>query len=655
MLELVGVDTGGTFTDFILYKNGSFVSYKIPSTPEAPEKAILAGLKQLEVQLDQSHIVHGTTVATNALLEGKGAKTAFITNQGLKHILVIGRQAREQLYSLCPQQARQLIDEDSCFEIDARVDAGGQQITTATTSQMQALKTQLLEQGFESVAICMLFSFLNNGDELALEALLKDDFFVSRSSKVLPEQREYERAVVTWLNSYLGPKTQSYLHELQSRLNSTIHVMQSDATTLPAVQAGKQAVHLLLSGPAGGVMAASVIAKSSGQPKLLTLDMGGTSTDVSLIDQQARFTNDARIAEFPLAISLLDIHTIGAGGGSIARVDEEGGLHVGPESAGAQPGPACYGHGGRVATITDANVVLGRLPVSRAWESGLSLDKQAAYKAVNVIANGLNCSLMQAAHGIVDMANAHMAQALRVISIHRGHNPGDFSLFPFGGAGGLHMCAVAEQLGVRQILMPRNAGILSAQGMIYAPVGQMSSRSVCQPWSHESHQLATSLFTQLEKDAQLQLQRVGIHAQRIERWVELRYQGQSSTISLAWDECKDISNSFGQAHQQRYGFMLAEHPIELVTLRVWVYQDVPQPELDRLENSKPALPIDHCQIDGEADAVPILLRAQLASGQQIHGPSVILEDSGTLFIASGWNGEVTEYGHIRLQMDTDCP
>jgi len=655
MLELVGVDTGGTFTDFILYKNGSFVSYKIPSTPEAPEKAILAGLKQLAVQPDQSHIVHGTTVATNALLEGKGAKTAFVTNLGLKHILQIGRQAREQLYSLCPQQARQLIHEDSCFEIDARVDANGQQIITATASQMQALKTQLRQQGFESVAICMLFSFLNSDDEQILEALLADDFFVSRSSKVLPEQREYERAVVTWLNSYLGPKTQSYLHNLQSRLNSTIHVMQSDATTLPAEQAGKQAVHLLLSGPAGGVMAASVIAKASKQPKLLTLDMGGTSTDVSLIDQKARFTNDARIAEFPLAISLLDIHTIGAGGGSIARVDEQGGLHVGPESAGAQPGPACYGHGGRVATITDANVVLGRLPVSRAWESGLHLDKQAAYKAVETIANDLNCSVTQAAHGIIEMANAHMAQALRVISIHRGHNPSDFSLFPFGGAGGLHMCAVAEQLGIRQILMPRNAGILSAQGMIYAPVGQMSSRSVCQPWNQESYQLATSVFSELVKDAQSQLKQVGICAQRIERWVELRYQGQSSTISLAWDECEDINNSFGQAHEQRYGFMLAKHAIELVTLRVWVYQDVPQPELERLDNDKQALAIDHCQVDGETDAVSIFLRQELAHEQQIQGPSVILEDSGTLFIASGWHGEVTEYGHIRLQMDADCP
>ena len=302
------------------------------------------------------HIVHGTTVATNGLLEGKGAKTAFVTNTGLKDLLQIGRQARDDLYSLCPRAASSLIDKNLCFEIDARVTADGERLIKATERQVKQLRQHLLDQGVESVAVCMLFSFLNCEDEVLLEKILAEDFFVSRSSKLFPEQREYERAVVTWLNSYLGPLTQNYLSDLQAELNSTIHVMQSDATTLPASSAGGQAVRLLLSGPAGGVMAASVIAKHCQQSKLLTLDMGGTSTDVSLIDQTAKLTNEAYIANFPLAITLLDIHTIGAGGGSIARLDEAGGLHVGPESAGAQPGPACYGNAGCEATITDANV-----------------------------------------------------------------------------------------------------------------------------------------------------------------------------------------------------------------------------------------------------------------------------------------------------------
>lgn len=655
MHELVGVDTGGTFTDFILYKNGSFVSYKIPSTPEAPEKAIIHGLKQLNITLDNARIVHGTTVATNTLLEGTGAKTAFITNKGLRDILLIGRQAREQLYSLCPQKARSLIKQSDCFEIDTRVDAMGEQLTKAVPEELQALKAQLLDVGYEAVAICLLFSFLNSDDEKSLQESLESDFFVSRSSKVMAEQREYERAVATWLNSYLGPKTQGYLQKLQQQLASTIQVMQSDATTLPADYAGQQAVRLLLSGPAGGVMAASVISKACDEPKLLTLDMGGTSTDVSLIDKEAKYTSDAHIAEFPLAISLLDIHTIGAGGGSIARVDNAGGLHVGPQSAGAMPGPACYGHGGSEATITDANVVLGRLPTSRAWESGLSLSKMAAQQAIQSIADQLSCPLLEAAQGIVDVANAHMAQALRVVSIHKGHDPTQFSLFPFGGAAGLHMCAIARELGLQKILVPMNAGALSAQGMIYAPIGQMVSRSLCQPWNDDQSRHVKGIFDELQNDAELQLKHSGIHAQRIDRWLELRYQGQSSTIRIPWPQSMNITHEFESIHNQRYGFKLNQHPIELVTLRLWAYQDVPQVELQAIDEGTYCQPIDYCEVAGEAVDVPIYLRKDLSAGQLIQGPCIIMEQTGTFFVEFGWSGKVTKHGHIRLYLTTDCP
>jgi N-methylhydantoinase A len=402
-------------------------------------------------------------------------------------------------------------------------------------------------------------------------------------------------------------------------------------------------------------MAASVIAKACQLPRLLTLDMGGTSTDVSLIDHQVKYTSDARIAEFPLAISLLDIHTIGAGGGSIARVDEAGGLHVGPESAGATPGPACYDHGGLEATITDANVVIGRLPVEVPWASGLQLNKHAAEQAVNRLAEKLGCSVTQAAHGIIDLANAHMAQALRVISIHRGYDPSKFSLFPFGGAGGLHMCAVAQQLGMVHILVPRNAGILSAQGMLYAPIGQMSSRSVCQRWDEITLDDITNKFEELVIDAETLLMQSGKTAERIEYWLECRYQGQSSTIRLVWDQDHDIPTEFERAHQQRYGFSLSGHAIELVTLRVWVYQDVAQPEFESIHHQQSAEAIDYCQVVGEPKPVPVFLRADLASGQFIQGPCVILDDSGTLYIESFWQGTVTQHGHIHLQMTTDCP
>ncbi len=654
MPELVGIDTGGTFTDFILYKNGTFVTYKIPSTPHAPEKAIVAGLKHLNIAPESVHIVHGTTVATNALLEGKGAKTAFITNQGLKDILHIGRQARSQLYSLCPQADRQLVEHTMCFELEGRLQADGSELTEINLQQLAELKTTLNEQGVEAVAICMLFSFLNDSHELTVENALQGDTFISRSSQLLPEQREYERAVVTWLNSFLGPVTQRYLHDLQSTLTATIHVMQSDATTLPAVSAGKQAVRLLLSGPAGGVVAATEVAKHSGHRKLLTLDMGGTSTDVSLIDQQPSYTNEGRIAEFPLALPMLDIHTIGAGGGSIARLDDAGGLHVGPESAGAQPGPACYGHGGKQATITDANVVLGRLPVSQAWSSGLKLDRAAAQRVLQPLADGMQCSIEEAALGIIQLANAHMVQALRVISIHRGHDPSDFCLFPFGGAGGLHMCAVAKELDITNILVPVNAGILSAQGMLVAPVGEMMSQSICQLWSQLDHDWLDTVFAQLQAEATRKLAEVKIDSHRASLWLDLRYRGQSSVISLRMSE-DAIDAQFQQMHQQRFGFSLPIDNIELVTVRVWVYQDAPELEPLPIKQGTPAEPTAMTQVADIHSPVPIYARHELVSGQRLAHPCIVLDDSGTIYVEKNWQAKVTEHGHLHLQLNTDHP
>ena len=406
MTVLLGIDAGGTFTDFIVYKNGAFVTHKILSTPDAPQRAILAGIKLLGLDESSLHLVHGTTVATNALLEGKGARTAFITNKGFKDLLHIGRQTRSDLYSLCPQRPRELIPKELCFEISGRVLADGSELVATSNEDMVCLKQKLAAHHINAVAICMLFSFLNDKAEKAISEALIDDYFVSCSSDLLPEQREYERAIASWLNSYLGPLTQGYLHNLQEILGErAIHVMQSDATTIPATTASKQAVRLLLSGPAGGVMAAVTIGKQTGHSRLLTIDMGGTSTDVALIDGEAKRTTDGHVAEFPLVIPMLDIHTIGAGGGSIARVDAVGGLHVGPESAGAQPGPACYGNGGVEATITDANIVLGRLPCKQKWSSGLQLDRDASIKVIRKLAKQMHCSDTEAAQGIISMAN----------------------------------------------------------------------------------------------------------------------------------------------------------------------------------------------------------------------------------------------------------
>lgn len=654
MTQLLGIDTGGTFTDFILYKNGEFYSQKILSTPDAPEQAILHGLRVLGIDTSKTHLVHGTTVATNTLLEGKGARTAFITNRGYRDLLHIGRQTRGQLYSLCPQAARKLIPSELCFEVAGRVGADGQCLERTTPDEIEQLRKQLAEQSIDAVAICMLFSFLDDTDEVALAAALEEHYFVSRSSQLLPEQREYERAIVTWLNSYLGPHTQQYLIDLQKSLENThVHVMQSDATTAPVTAASKQAVKLLLSGPAGGVVAATTIAEQTQHRCLLTFDMGGTSTDVALVDGRAAQTTEGRVAEFPLAISMLDIHTIGAGGGSIAYVDQAGVLHVGPESAGANPGPACYGLGGDSPTITDANIVLGRLPVSDSWTSGLQLRKSAAQQCLHNLAGQLNCSVSEAAHGIIDLANAHMVQALRVISIHRGYDPGEFCLFPFGGAGGLHMCEVAEQLGMHQILVPTNSGILSAYGMLHAPIGQVASRSICR----DLHALQASdieaLLDKLARQANEQLRSLGLHAHRHTHWLDLRYRGQSAVISIAWQGALDPVVAFSQAHQDRFGFQLRAHAIELVTARVWAYQDVPSPDIPHMPELAAAKPIELVPVEGCTQPCPVFNRAELARGQQIEGPAILVEAAATLFIGSKWRATVEAQGHIYLRRDTD--
>lgn len=657
MTQLVGIDTGGTFTDFILYRNGEFTTQKILSTPHAPQQAILQGLQDLaEINLDEAEIqlVHGTTVATNTLLQGNGARTAFITNRGFKDLLMIGRQTREQLYSLCPQRSINLFAPDLCFEVDARVSASGRSLVRASNQQVQALIAQLEEQAIDAVAICMLFSFLNDDDERRLANALRGHYFVSYSSELLPEQREYERAVVTWLNSYLGPVTQHYLSDLQQSLvPSHVHVMQSDATTLPAAAARNQAVKLLLSGPAGGVVAASSIGLQTQQTRLLTLDMGGTSTDVALVDGQALITTEGSVSGYPLAMPMLDIHTIGAGGGSIARVDPAHGLHVGPNSAGADPGPACYGRGGKAPTITDANVVLGRLPVVKRWTGGLQLNKSLAETSMQALAGQLNCSVTQAAQGIVALANAHMVQALRVISIQRGYDPRNFCLFPFGGAGTLHMCEIAEQLNMDQILVPINAGILSAYGMLHAPIGQMAARSLCRPWHDLSTAELKQLFAKLQAQATNQLRQVGLQPSRLAHWLDLRYSGQATAISMRWLESNDIAAEFAVAHQQRYGFQLSKYPIELVTVRVWVYRDVDAPQLARLTMGDAAKPVDHVDVVNCSQPVSVFIRSELPCGQKLTGPTIVLDDFGTLFISQAWRAVVDAYGHIHLHRATD--
>jgi len=407
MRILLGVDTGGTFTDFVLYRNGQLHTHKVLSTPHAPEQAILQGLADLQL-LQRDHlsdefdfyIVHGSTVATNAVLEGKGVSTVFITNRGLGDMLSIGRQTRRQLYALQPSAPPPPVPASHCLETGGRLGADACVVEDLTEADLQRLVQQVAELKPAAVAINLLFSYLDAGFEKAIEAALPEDMFVSRSSSILPEFREYERGMTTWLNASVGPLVQGYLSRLaEGAAHARISVMQSSGGTIAAEQAGEKAVNMLLSGPAGGLAGAGFIGQQAGCKELLTFDMGGTSTDVAMIDGDLQLTNEGRIADWPVAVPMVDMHTIGAGGGSVAYLDAGGLLQVGPESAGAVPGPACYGQGGLRPTVTDANLVLGRLRAEAFLGGGMQLDIQAARDACARLTAPLNLSVEQLAAG----------------------------------------------------------------------------------------------------------------------------------------------------------------------------------------------------------------------------------------------------------------
>ena len=511
----LGVDTGGTFTDFVLYDGNNIQVHKVLSTPEAPEKAILQGIQELQldnlVQSGDILIVHGSTVATNAALEGKGVKTAYITNRGFGDTLSIGRQTRKALYNLTPKPTPPPIKKELCLETGGRLDADGTVYEGLSDSDITALVDKITELQPEAVAINLLFSFLDDRFEKAIEEALPKHLYISRSSYVLPEYREYERGMATWLNSWLGPLVSNYLKRLNQAVSpSPLSIMQSSGGTIDTQQAANRAVNLLLSGPAGGLAAIRSLTTDINEERLLTFDMGGTPTDVALIDGEIRLTNDGKIGDYPVAVPMVDMHTIGAGGGSIAYIDQGGLLQVGPESAGAFPGPACYGRGGKQPTVTDANTVLGRLRPEAFLGKQMTLDLTAAQNVIQPLADALSLTLEETAQGILSIANEHMTRALRTISVKRGEDPRNFRLACFGGAGGLHVCDLAEAMNINSALVPRLGGVLSAYGMLVAPHERQLSKTINQISSHLDFHEIKQLTDQLSEEGANQLAKEGV-------------------------------------------------------------------------------------------------------------------------------------------------
>ena len=650
----IGIDTGGTFTDFVArHDDGTWTVHKTLSDPDNPEQAILRGLQELGVNRQRAFdLVHGTTVATNAVLEGKGARCVYITNRGFGDVLSLARQARANIHDLTPPPETLPIPEDLCLETGGRVAASGETLEPLTDADLQELRDQIEALAPEAVSINLLFSYLDDTHEKRIAAALPEHLFVSRSSEVLPEIREYERGMATWLNSCVGPCVGRYIEKLRQTLpQARLDVMQSHGATLPGALAPRHAVRLLLSGPAGGLAAAMQIGRQAGHERILSLDMGGTSTDVALLDGEIRLTAQGRIGGWPVAVPMADMHTIGAGGGSIAYCDSGRMLRVGPRSAGSQPGPACYAHGGTQPTVTDANAVLGWLPVGMRLADGRALDHEAAQRAIGILARELGLDVPETARGIVQLVNENMAQALRVVSVRQGHDPRDFALMAFGGAGSLHLCELADALSMRQAIIPVHAGVFSALGLLLATRGRELSHTVPGRLQDIGDERIERRFASLAKQVHEEVGEEVSGAWRPTRDLDLRYEGQSATLRLPWTSTQQAQADFQVRHRAHYGYAL-DVPIELVNLRLGLHDPAPPPVLPPWPVHTSGEPVAQVPVQGCAKTVPVHRREQLAVGQKVVGPAIIAERTATARISAGWDAKVDACGNILLQRGT---
>lgn len=684
----IGIDIGGTFTDFVIFDEttGQFTTHKTLSTPQNPARAVLTGLEQLSTvnnqpsvvseQLSEDkfplsspsflfstyQIVHGSTVATNAILERKGALTALVTTEGFRDLLEIGRQNRPDIYDLFSRRPPPLIPSELRFEVAERVDHHGQPLCQLDPATLDALVDQLKAADVSSVAVSLLFSFLYPEHEhLIGDHLRQAGFSVSLSCEVLPEFREYERTSTTVVNAYVSPIMDRYLDRLEQESGAVdFRVMQSNGGSIRASQARREAVRCVLSGPAGGVVGAGYVGQAAGFDHLLTFDMGGTSTDVSLYAGDIQVTTESEIGGLPIRIPVIDIHTVGSGGGSIAHVDAGGALRVGPQSAGADPGPACYGAGGRQPTVTDANLVLGRLAPDQFLGGEMELDFSAAEAVLTRLAESAGLSsqtdltlAQTAALGVIEVVNAHMERALRVISIQRGHDPREFVLVSFGGAGSLHAVELARSLNIPRVLIPPSAATLSAFGMLTADVIKDYVQTIMRPGDITYTELET-LITPLagQGQADIAAEGVPVTAITLERLLDMRYQGQSYELSIPLTA--NFAAEFHATHARVYGYSEPNVPVEIVNLRLRALGRLTRPQLPQSEFGVHAAPAAYAQrpvvLTAGLTTTPFYHGAQLQPGHRITGPVVITQPDTTVFIDSGDELSVDSYRNFVVDL-----
>ncbi|WP_254840892.1 hydantoinase/oxoprolinase family protein [Natronomonas marina] len=664
MQTRLAADVGGTFTDLVAVSDGTVSVEKVASTPDAPEQGVTDGLRAIADRAPPesvAYFAHGTTVATNAVLEGEFAETALVTTTGFRDALEIGRQDRPDIYELHGTKPEPVVPRDRRYEIDERLDERGEVLEPLDEASAEALAERI---DAESVAVSLLFAFENaDHEERVGEALRAAGIdSVSLSSAVLPEIREYERTLATALNAALRPRMDAYLGRLATDLGAAgveapLRVMGSDGGVVAADEARRRPVGTLLSGPAAGVRGAAHVAGRLGREDLLTMDMGGTSCDVSVVtDGEPLVTSDVEVGEYPVAVPMVDVHTVGAGGGSVARLDEGGALRVGPESAGADPGPVCYGRGGTDPTVTDAHCVLGRIdPGAFLGEVGGAVDETEA--ALESLGDRLGVGPREAAAGVLRVADANTARALRVVSVERGYDPREFALVAFGGAGPLHAAAVAAEVGVPEVLVPRSAGVLSAFGLLVSDVTHEVARSRVRPWGAVAADDLRARFERFEREGEARVPD-GLPVEH-DRYVDLRYEGQSFDLRVPVPEPVEaatlsaVADRFHERHAERYGHAAPGEPLELVAVRVRTRGVVEPPTLEgppesgALEDAIRETRTVRFESDHET---PVYDRERLPAGASTGGPAIVEGPDATAVVRPADRLTVEEDGTLRIEV-----
>jgi N-methylhydantoinase A len=649
----VGVDVGGTFTDLVAVHDGRLVTAKVPSVPHDQSLGVVAAIEASGVPTDEIGLVaHGTTVATNALLERRGARTALVTTEGFRDVLEIARQTRPSLYDLTASAPAPLVPRELRFTVTERIGPEGVRIALDEASLRRAVE-DVRAADVGAVAVCLLFSFSDPSHERRVRDTLREalsDVFITASSDVLPEFREYERFATTAADAYLGPGLASYLNRLAERLEAAglprPVVMQSSGGVIDVAAAAALPSSCVLSGPAAGVVAAAYVGGLSGFSDLLTFDMGGTSTDVGLVlGGDLQMTTGSVVAGIPVKHPMVDVHTVSAGGGSIAWIDSGRALRVGPRSAGAEPGPASYGHGGGDVTVTDADLFLGYLEDGATLGGEVVLRRELAEAAIATLAAELGLDPVAAAEGVVRIAEAEMVRALRVISIERGIDPRELTLLAFGGAGGMHACRLAEELQMTRVLFPRAAGVLSALGLAVSDLrrdyvtplfGQIDALS-----PHE----VEAAFAELERRAAGELD-----TPLLERSADVRYTGQSFELTVPAVELEAVASAFHSLHERRYGYHLADAPVELVALRLAARSPMPRPSLDAHTASRPyAGRTRKAHFGGRWVEIGVVEIDSLGPGDAVVGPAVIELPEATCVVRPGWTATVDGTGALVLE------